>query len=66
MPKYKVTVVFDRKNPKTGASEKNSKRESEFFSPSAQIAKEEYLYRFRKNEPGLIAVNSTTVVEIGE
>lgn len=64
MPQYKVTVTFDRKNPKTGALEKNSTRESVFFAPSAQIAREDYLHRLNKNEPEIMRVFKVTVDEV--
>lgn len=63
MPKYKVTVTFDRLNPKTKAIEKNSVREGVFYSSTPESAKKFYLRQFKENEPTRRKVRSVRVEE---
>lgn len=51
MPKYKITVTFDRKNPVTKKLEKKAVREGIFYSTDRESAKESYLKIFKQNEP---------------
>ena len=65
MPKYRVTIDFERKNPRTGRKEK-SRREGELYAPDAATAKAAYVKQFEKNEPTRTKVGRTLVKKIGD
>ena len=66
MPKFKVEVIFDRKNPTTGEIEKKTVRESEFWADTAKLAKQAYLKRFRENEPTRRKIHKVEVTKLEE
>lgn len=66
MPRYKVTVKFDRTNPETNEPEIDQVREGIFESESEETAKTEYLNRVRANEPTLTELKETTAEEVAE
>jgi len=59
---YKVTVTFDRMNPKTGSFEKDSERFGSIWAESKAEAKKQFLDQFKKNEPTRRKISSVTVV----
>lgn len=61
MPKYKVTIKFDRINPITKAVELGSVRENEIYSTTANDAKQFSLRQFKKNEPTRRKIHSVEV-----
>lgn len=61
MPRYKVTVKFDRTNPETNDIETNQVRESVFESENEESAKTEYLERVKENEPTLTEIKEVSV-----
>jgi hypothetical protein len=64
MPKFQVTVTFDRINPTTKKLEKNSVREGMFFTIDAATAKAGYLQQFKKSEPTRRKIHKVVVKEI--
>ena len=64
MKQYKVTVHFDRSNPKTKVLESNIVREGQFYAENKSKAKEQYLNQVHNNEPTLIKVRKVEVKEI--
>jgi len=65
MPKFRVTIDFERKNPRTARKEK-SRREGELYAPDAATAKRTYVKQFEKNEPTRTKVGAVTVKKIGD
>lgn len=61
MPKYKVKITFDRVNPASQEVEKNSVRENEIYSTTANDAKQFSLRQFKKNEPTRRKIHSVEV-----
>lgn len=60
MPRFKVTVKFDRVNPETNEPEK-SEREGIFEAEDAQTAEASYMLQFKNNEP--TATNEEVTVQ---
>lgn len=64
--KYKVTVTFDRKNPKTGILERDMERWGDVWAADPGSARIQFLDQIKENEPTLIGLRTIKVVEVKE